>query len=185
MSTTEKWKTMTLETLANVIPSPAPSVRSKGLNPAITRPMQAIVRLTSSTDSRPCSDQYTSDMCRIRANSSRTSDVPTPTITAAISSHGRADVPTAMNAPMISRIVPGTAWWMWVPDAETLSLNGPRPAWISRVIVRVTKNVTTKELKHSSSGTRCRSVISRWYQSCTARSYGTSPTEMPTFVSRR
>jgi len=72
-----------------------------------------------------------------------------------------------------------------VPDAETLSLNGPRPAWINRVIVRVTKNVTTKELKHSSSGTRCRSVISRWYQSCTARSYVTSPTEMPTFVSRR
>ena len=49
--------------------------------------------------------------------------------------------------------MPGTAWWMCTPLPETLSWNGPLPARIMRVIVRVVRNVTTNAEKHTSSGT--------------------------------
>src|SRR5262245_20582768 len=49
-------------------------------------------------------------------------------------------------------MIPGTEWWMWVPLAVTLSLNGPRSARIIRVITRVVTNVTTKARKHRNSG---------------------------------
>ncbi len=54
----------------------------------------------------------------------------------------------------MSRMIPGTEWWMCVPLAVTLSLNGPRSARIIRVITRVVMNVTTKARKHRNSGSR-------------------------------
>src|SRR5580692_1678651 len=49
---------------------------------------------------------------------------------------------------------------MCVPPAVTLR-NGPRPSRISRVIVRVDANVTTKERKHSISGSLPAAITSR------------------------
>src|SRR5581483_5921583 len=59
-----------------------------------------------------------------------------------------------MNAPVTRRMIPGTAWWTCSPDSETLSLNGPRPARIIRVITRVTTNVTMNAEKQSTRGSR-------------------------------
>ena len=58
-----------------------------------------------------------------------------------------------MNAPAVSRMMPGTAWWTCSPLPETLSWNGPLPARIMRVIVRVVRNVTTNAAKQTSNGT--------------------------------
>lgn len=41
---------------------------------------------------------------------------------------------------------------MCTPDDETLFLNGPLPARISRVIVRVTRKVTTYDSRHRTIG---------------------------------
>src|SRR5271170_734160 len=60
----------------------------------------------------------------------------------------------------MSRMTPGREWWTWVPPTATLR-NGPRPSRISRVIVRVDANVTTKETKHSISGSLPAAITSR------------------------
>ena len=51
------------------------------------------------------------------------------------------------------------AWWTCKPPADTLFLNGPRPARIIRVMTRVAMNVTMKAAKHTSSGSRSCSMI--------------------------
>src|ERR1700677_834750 len=90
-----------------------------------------------------------------------TSDVPIPTAIAENESQPSVPgPPMAVNAPIISRMMPGTEWWTCVPPAVTLR-NGPRPSRISRVIVRVDTNVTTKETKHSISGSLPAAITSR------------------------
>jgi hypothetical protein len=89
------------------------------------------------------------------ANSSSTNDEPTPTRRAEAIDHPVSDcAATPMYAPVMSRMMPGTEWWMWVPLDVTLSLNGPRSARIIRVMTRVVMNVTTKAAKHRNSGSR-------------------------------
>ena len=132
--------------------APPMSGTRSGLNPTRASPRQAATRLTASTESWPSPLQYTSCRCRISANSSSTSEVPIPIATAANESQpSAAGSATAVKAPMISKMMPGTEWWTCVPPAVTLR-NGPRPSRISRVIVRVDANVTTKETKDSISG---------------------------------
>src|SRR5215213_7297967 len=98
-----------------------------------------------------------------------------PTMTAEISIHGRsAPVATDMKAPVTSRTMPGTAWWTCSPDVETLSLNGPRPARMLRVMMRVTTNVTTNAAKHRNSAKRFLAMIVSWNQLPT-ESEGTLP----------
>ena len=89
---------------------PSTSCTPNGLNPMRARPRQAAVRLTASTDSWPSPLQYTSCRCKISANSSRTSDVPTPTATAANDRQpSESGPPTAVKAPVMSKMMPGTA----------------------------------------------------------------------------
>ena len=130
------------------------SVTPSGLYPRMNSPRHAPVSPIISTETRPSFSQYTSCRCRISANSSSTRDAPAPTRTAAISIQGDWDVfrPNAISAPRTSRMMPGTAWWTWVPDAETLSRNGPRPARIIRVITRVVRKVRTKASRQIASG---------------------------------
>ena len=47
---------------------------------------------------------------------------------------------------------PGTAWCTCTPLSDTLFLNGPFPARISRVITRVATNVTRKASKQRNRG---------------------------------
>ena len=104
----------------------------------------------------------------MRANSSSTSDVPMPMATAAICGHGdESGTPTATKAPAVSRMMPGTAWWTWTPDAVTLFLNGPSPARMRRVMVRVARNVTTKAAKHRNSGSFPGSTMLRHHHAAT------------------
>ncbi len=67
--------------------------------------------------------------------------------------------------------MPGTAWWTWTPLDDTLSLNGPRPARIVRVITRVPTNVTTNASRRSSNGSCPSSTTFSWNQDPTAGSY--------------
>src|SRR5262245_33537752 len=88
-----------------------------------------------------------------------------PTMTAEITAHGSsAPVATDKNAPVTRRTSPGTAWWTWSPDFETLSLNGPRPARMLRVMILVTMNVTTNAAKHRKSARRFLAMIVSWNQ---------------------
>ena len=89
-----------------------------------------------------------------------------PMATAASSGHGGSGgTPTAMKAPVTSRMMPGTAWCTCTPDADTLFLNGPRPARIRRVMMRVARNVTTKAAKHRKIGSFPGSTMSRVHHS--------------------
>jgi hypothetical protein len=140
----------------------------KGAAPTSVNPRQPKARLTISTDTRPSSVQYTSCSRRMSANSSRTSDVPVPTATAAIAAAAVPDdEPTATKAPETSRMIPGTAWWTWVPLGEMLLWKGPRPARIARVMPRVVRKVMTNAAKHSSSASLPGSTMSRCHQSWT------------------
>lgn len=56
-----------------------------------------------------------------------------------------------VNAPATSSTVPGVEWCRCTPPVDRL-WNGPRPARISRVIVRVLTKVTTNATNASSSG---------------------------------
>lgn len=72
-------------------------------------------------------------------------------------------LPTAPNPPMITRTTPGTTWWMCTPPG-VMFLNGPRPARISRVITRVTRNDMTNESRARSSGSFPGSTMFRYHQ---------------------
>ena len=53
---------------------------------------------------------------------------------------------------------------MCIPEVDTLSLNGPRPARMLRVMIRVTTNVTTNAAKHRNSAMRFLAMIVSWNQ---------------------
>ncbi len=93
---------------------PSNPLKSNGVRPTTASPRHAMARLTISTEMRPSSAQYTSCRWRMSANSSSTNEVPTPTRMAATIVHAESDpvVPTATNAPITRRMMPGTAWWM-------------------------------------------------------------------------
>ena len=67
--------------------------------------------------------------------------------------------------------MPGTAWWTWTPVRDTLSLKGPLPARIMRVMVRVVTNVTMKATKQRNRARRSLATISRSNQPPTAGWY--------------
>ncbi|KOU15301.1 hypothetical protein ADK51_33040 [Streptomyces sp. WM6368] len=64
---------------------------------------------------------------------------------------------------MITRITPGTTWWMCMPPGVTF-LKGPRPARISRVITRVIRNDITNESRASRRGSFPGSTMFRYHQ---------------------
>ena len=141
------------------------SKKDSGLKPMINSPATATATNTASTEARPSSDQYTSDRCRISANSSRTSAAPIPKRTDAAVNSGTppstANVTIATPETM-TRITPITTWWMCrPPPAEMLRgchhLRGlSLPAWrrMYRTIVRVTKNVRMNATRQHTSGNR-------------------------------
>ena len=64
------------------------SSRSNGWIPSTTRPASSVATITASSDSRPCSDQYTSSSRSQSANSSSVSPTPIPKPIAVICHQG-------------------------------------------------------------------------------------------------
>src|SRR4051794_11869190 len=114
-----------------------------GSAPSISSPMTAAASTIASTEARPCSDQYTSSRCKIRANSSSTSAAPTPNSAPRISHHGDCQ-PAGANASRPATnmsIAPNTTWWTCTSPVEMLPGHHDTWARIIRTLSRINRNV--------------------------------------------
>ncbi len=129
------------------------AVTPSGVSPSRARPHMATAMKTTSTDSRPCSLQYTSFRCRTRANSSRTSAMPIPRRAAVPAAHHDRGFWTARppTAPRHIRTSPNTTWWTCTPPGVTLPGHHFTWARIMRTLNRMNRNAAMKATKKQNS----------------------------------